>query len=118
MIMALSCLMIESLEAFYQGWGSTRKLSERAFLYFFARQSRFKAIQDTGLAASFYDCVRCEILHLGETKGGWKILRTGRLIDPKTRTLNATKFHRQVALALDDYCKQLTKPAPGNRVRQ
>jgi hypothetical protein len=118
MIMALSCLMIESLESFYQGWGSTEKMSRRAFLYFFARQPRFKAIQDLGLAESFYDNVRCGILHLGETKGGWKIHRTGPLFHHSSLALNATKFHHQVALSLDDYVEQLMHPVPGNRVRQ
>jgi hypothetical protein len=113
-LMALSCLMIETLESFYQGLGSTLGKSKECFELFFARQRRFKSIQDAGLAVSFYLDVRCGILHLGETKGGWTISRKGALFDQDTMNLNATAFHRQVALALKDYCAQLSSPSAGD----
>ena len=109
-IMALSCLMIETLESFYQGWESTYRRSQECFELFFARQSRFNLIQDAGLAVSFYRNVRCGILHLGETKGGWKISRKGSMFNQGTMTLNATVFHHQVGLALKDYCVDLSSP--------
>jgi hypothetical protein len=112
-IMALSCLMIETLESFYQGWGDTTGKSRRCFELFFAREPRFKVIQDAGLAMSFYQNVRCGILHLGETKGGWKISRSGAMFDRGSMTLNATAFHRQIALSLKDYCTDLANPPAG-----
>lgn len=109
-IMALSFLMIETLESFYQGWDDTKNKSRKCFELFFARQPRFKVIQDAGLAVGFYYDVRCGILHLGETRGGWTISREKAMFDRQSKRLNATAFHRQVALALDDYCADLINP--------
>lgn len=112
-IMAISCLMIETLESFYQGWGDRKGKSRECFELFFSRQPRFKAIQDAGLATSFYTDVRCGILHQGETKGGWTISRAGAMFDHANMKLNATAFHRQIALALNDYCAELSNPPSG-----
>lgn len=112
-IMAVSCLMIETLESFYQGLGDTRGESGKCFKLFFARQPRFKVIQGAGLAASFYSDVRCGILHQGEARGGWTISRSGAMFDRASMRLNATAFHRQLALALSDYCNELATPPAG-----
>ena len=116
MIIALSCLLIETLESFYLGWGSTKDKSKRAFLSFFARQPRFRSIQEADKADSFYSDVRCGVLHQGETKNGWTVVRSGPMFDGLSR-INATIFHRELSRALDDYCRDLESPAPGNRVR-
>lgn len=118
MIMALSCLMIETLESFYHGWGSTKDRSRECFELFFARQPRFKTIQDAGLAKRFYYDVRCGILHLGETRGGWTIIRKGPMFDRAHLILNATAFHRLVALTLNDYCGELTNPVGAWPIRK
>jgi len=89
-MMAASCLLIETLESFYRGWGDTSNrmkpsdidptcrpvdpkrttvsMSEVAFCYFFQRFSRFASLQP--FAQPFYVNVRCGILHQGETAGG------------------------------------------------
>jgi hypothetical protein len=112
-IMAVSCLMIETLESFYQGLADTKTKSRECFEMFFARQQRFKAIQDAGLATSFYYDVRCGILHLGETRGGWTVSRTGAMFDRANMGVNATAFHQQIAVALNDYCAELANPPAG-----
>jgi hypothetical protein len=111
LVMAVSCLLIEALESFYQGWESTERTrtqpgrSKDAFKRFFHRQWRFTAFRD--YSNDFYKCVRCGILHQGETTGGWHILRSGRLFDEETLTVNATKFHGNISGALDDYRRNL-----------
>src|SRR5947209_7608580 len=40
-VMALSCLLVETLEAFYQGWTSTRTHSAESFPNFFGRDPAF-----------------------------------------------------------------------------
>jgi hypothetical protein len=58
LIMAISCLLIETLETFYQGWESTEPIkkqpgkSKLAFQLFFDHQWQFKAFQ--GHAAQFW----------------------------------------------------------------
>jgi hypothetical protein len=104
-IMAISCLMIEALESFRQGWKSTDGLDEKAFHMFFARESAFANFR--GYERYFYRNVRCGILHQGETYHGWKIVRAGPLFDQATRTINATRFLRAMKDLLDDFCDRL-----------
>jgi hypothetical protein len=105
--MAISCLMIEALESFRQGWQNTRGAGrcECAFRSFFQRHDEFREIP----ADSFYQHVRCGILHQAETTGGWRIVRKGPIFDSSSLTLNATKFHRALGDILNAYCSELAK---------
>jgi hypothetical protein len=127
LIMASACLLIETLESFYQGWQSTEKgiptgdisdpckpsnpkqttlsRSQVAFCYFFHRQPGFSAFRPH--ADEFYKCVRCGILHQGETTGGWRISRNGVLLDAQNRTINANKFLLELHRALTAYSAKL-----------
>ena len=104
-IMAVSCLMIEALESFYQGWPDSQNKSQLAFCNFFDRNPNFSFIR--GYSQEFYHHVRCGILHQGETTGGWHILRDGRVFEEKTKTINAKLFHDEVENALNSYCGNL-----------
>jgi hypothetical protein len=105
-VMALCCLLIETLESFYQGWARSPN-SELAFCSFFDRHRRFDDFR--GYSNDFYRNVRCGILHQGETTGGWTITRRKGhpLFDPSGPRVHATKFHQQLAACVDDYSKQL-----------
>jgi hypothetical protein len=122
-VMAVSCLLIETLVAFWRGWETTepyRDLSGRqvkgksskAFKFFFRAQPRFSAFRPS----EFYKHVRCGILHQGETTGGWTIQRTGPLFDG-VRSVNATLFHNQLALAIEDYIAILHNPPTKSKYR-
>ena len=141
-IMACSCLLIETLEAFHQGWTNTEaKLkrqdihdpckpanqsrnrvssSEVAFCYFFQREGGFAKFRP--YAEGFYQHVRCGILHQGETTGGWLITRSQKkpLLDGKT--INATKFLTALSKSLGDYQELLGSSdwgsAPWRRFRK
>jgi hypothetical protein len=112
LIMAISCLLIETLETFYQGWESTEPAKKRpgksklAFQLFFDHQWQFKAFQ--GHAGQFWKHVRCGILHQGETTGGWRVMRSGRLFDEDELLINATDFHRRMSGVLDSYMSELS----------
>ncbi len=126
LMVAASCLLIETLESFYRGWESTNKSlkpddidaacrpadlkknlskSEVAFCYFFQRFPKFSGLRP--VAQSFYKGVRCGILHQGETTDGWRVLRKGPMFEPKGHTLNATRFLNEVAAAVKEYAKCL-----------
>jgi hypothetical protein len=126
LMVAASCLLIETLESFYRGRESTHKSikpadidaacrpsdpkrgsskSEVAFCYFFQRFPRFSAFRP--VARSFYTDVRCGILHQGETTGGWRVIRKGPMFEPDSRTLNATRFLNGVAAAVQEYARCL-----------
>ncbi|MDX2272226.1 MAG: hypothetical protein NW237_09815 [Cyanobacteriota bacterium] len=105
--MAICCLMIETLESFWQGWDNSRSRSKLAFCSFFARNQNLSAFQ--GYAESFYKNVRCGILHQAETMDGWHIRRDGSLFEVKTKTINATSFHNEMENCLEYYCLTLEK---------
>ncbi len=106
-LMAISCLMIEALESFARGWADTNGRSELAFCSFFCRWEQFNELRPH--SATFYRHFRCAILHQAETTGGWRIWRRGALIDPKSRTLNATLFLKRLGLVLEEYSAKLRK---------
>jgi hypothetical protein len=109
--MAISCLMIEALESFWQGWSDTRKRSRLAFRSFFQRcmEQGLELGKFAGdeLSDDFYYGVRCGILHQAETTRGWRILREGSLHNRDTKTINATGFHDELEKALWLYCDTL-----------
>jgi len=111
--MAISCVMIEALESFWQGWPDTRGRSREAFHSFFQRCSRqglkLGKFAEDPLANDFYQGVRCGILHQAETTNGWRIRREGPLYNPDIKTINATKFHDELEKALQVYCDTLKR---------
>ena len=108
-MMAASCLMIEALESFWQGWEKTPN-SALAFCQFFERNSRFDQLR--GYSQEFYKNVRCGIIHQGETTGAWHVRRDLKsLFDKSTKTIDATRFLKEVKGALHDYCSELEKEA-------
>jgi hypothetical protein len=108
-MMALSCLMIETLESFYQGWPTTNRKSELAFCKFFDRNPNFTFIR--GFSSDFYKHIRCGILHQAEVTDGWRILRSGQLFDPSSKSINANLFLNEVESALNSYCDALKTAA-------
>lgn len=102
-IMAVSCLMIESLEPFRRGWKDSRNKSELAFCSFFSHWDAFSEFRP--VSADFYRHVRCGILHQAETTGGWRIVRRGPV--RAETTVNATKFAQSLRHVLRDYSSSL-----------
>lgn len=100
-IMAVSCLMIESLESFKLGYIDTKKKSKETFIKFLSTEPEFRDF--IGYEESFYLNVRCGILHQSETTNGWKIRRKGQLFDSKTMTINATSFLNKLEKTLNKY---------------
>ncbi len=104
-MMAGGCLMIEALESFRLGWPDSRGRSEKAFCSFFAHWPPFEVLCPH--AEGFYTHVRCGILHQAETTGGWRIRRKGALFDETERTVNATRFLKNLRAVLGAYCGEL-----------
>jgi hypothetical protein len=106
-MMASACLMIEALESFWQGWPKSPK-SALAFCQFFDRNDRFSSLK--GFSQEFYTHIRCGIMHQGETTGGWHIRRDlCMLFDSTTKTIDATRFLKEMDGSLSDYCALLEK---------
>jgi hypothetical protein len=102
-LMANSCLLIETYESFREGWDYTEVANWKTFKSFFYREIGFKDFKH--VAYDFYSCVRCGILHQGETKGGWKIKRNeySPLFNRDEKILNAQKFFNELRISLESY---------------
>lgn len=107
LIMAVCCLLIETLESFHQGKRDGK--GSKTFSAFFAHDTELKVFgKDLGQGPDwFYKNIRCGILHQSETKGGWRILRKGELLNVSDKTINATKFLAELSRAINDYAKKL-----------
>jgi hypothetical protein len=103
--MAIACLVIETLESFYQGLPDTDRASKQMFRDFFARDSCLKVF--AGGNDWFFKDIRCGILHQSETRGGWRVLRSGPLLDTKRKTINATAVLRGLKCAVEQYATNL-----------
>lgn len=106
-MMALACLMIEALEAFWRGRSKTEGRGADVFRSFFERNDQFAVLAPQ--AAEFYKNIRCGLLHQAETTGGWRIRRSGPLYDPKSRIVNATRFLSALQIALSQYASELRR---------
>ncbi|MBI1887664.1 MAG: hypothetical protein HYS19_04735 [Nitrosomonadales bacterium] len=104
-MLAIGCLAIETLESFYQGKANTKGESEKMFNGFFSRDTPFKVF--AGNNGWFYKNIRCGILHQAETRGGWRVLRTGPLLDASQKTINAARFCQELRKAVAYYAKQI-----------
>lgn len=109
-LMAIGCLVIEALECFYEGRADSDGKSKAVFRRFLER--------DTGLQALgggddwFYKQIRCGILHQAETVGGWRIHRSGPLLNARERVINAKRFIDLLQAAVRDYARQLEAAGP------
>ena len=109
-ILAIDCLLIETLQAFIEGVGNTWKLSKKMFVNFLTERPSFSVYFDEKSACRFYYDVRCGILHQAETRFGWRVLSVGPLLDPKgnkIRIINRTEFHEALKSEFDSYVTKL-----------
>ena len=106
-MMAVGCLVIETLESFYHGWHDSS--GKNPFDKFFERQhAEGKSLGVfAGDAIKFHQNIRNGILHQAETKDGWKIRRSGDLLDLNGKTINAARFIRELRKMVAEYAGQL-----------
>lgn len=111
-VMAVSCLMIESLQSFREGWKDSNGKSQEAFTRFFDTHNLFHCFRGK-MARSFWVNIRCGILHQAETTGGWKITRKkdAPLFDHSTCTISASLFLENLRAALKQFCDELKAEA-------
>lgn len=69
-IMALDCLLIETLNQFYHGLDETPRDHKRHFWTFFRGSQYFKTNFTRKISDIFYSHVRCGLLHQAQTKKG------------------------------------------------
>jgi hypothetical protein len=108
--LAVSCLMVEALESFRQGWTDSNGKSEAAFCGFFHAFAEFNELAPH--AHEFYRAIRCGILHQAETTSGWRVNRKGGPLIRRNGAIvwiSAKEFVERLRRALDGYCEGLKK---------
>ncbi len=123
-VVAIICSMIEALESFYQG-KSYRKAakgkpldeqteyykSQPLFESFLTKREPFKGhFVNGGLAADFYENVRCAILHEAATRNGWKVnIKENILltVNGNEKVINRVIFVQEIEKYMEQYKKEV-----------
>ena len=119
-IIAIDCLLIETLEQFYLGVKRTGKDKDvQMFHNFFQRSNELKQFFDTlEKSKIFYNQIRCGILHQAQTKkqstinikNGTPSLSWVDINDnQKGISINRNKFHKAVKAVFIQYVSDLRK---------
>ena len=106
-MMAVSCLVIESLVSLKRGWKQTKAKGSKVFDEFFSESKYFADF--VGLGGEFYSHIRCGILHQAETTGGWRIRRdaSAPIVCKELKVVNATKFLNNLEREFDLFLVEL-----------
>jgi hypothetical protein len=113
-VMALDCLLIETLQQFYEGVHETCGPPGNYFKRFLT-QTAFRKYFDGKMAKCFYTHIRCGILHQAEIKGSSRIrIDTPDLVrwadDRRGLVINRKMFHRKLVEIFENYVAQLRDP--------
>lgn len=128
-IMAIDCLLIETLQQFYNGAKRTGKdQDESSFHDFFSRSKDFSAFFDTiDKTKIFYVQIRCGILHQAQTKKMSTIhMKSGTPLAAwvdnsdysQGISINRIKFHKALLDSFQRYLTDLRKDSNLNLRRK
>jgi len=113
-IMALDCLLIETLQQFYEGVHETSG-QPRDYFKRFLTQPALRKYFDGKMAECFYTHIRCGVLHQAEIKGSSRIrIDTPALVrwadDRRGLVINRKRFHQKLVEVFENYVAQLRDP--------
>jgi hypothetical protein len=112
-VLAIDCLLVETLGAFIEGLEDTEGESKRIFRTFLRTRKQFAADFPTDdIANKFYKQFRCGILHQAESGGDSKVWSLGPLlrVDGDVITVNRNKFHECLKEEFQTYLAELRDP--------
>jgi hypothetical protein len=121
-IMAILCVLIESLQCFAEGKGNSKGISKEVFVRFLVENEPFKTkLKVTkDVAETIFVHVRCGILHQAEITGGTRLRAVGPAVKLKNGKLilNRTKFANGIFQFFEQYILELRKSGEnGQRLR-
>ena len=117
-ILAIDCLIIETLYQFYNGVDETNIKHQDAFWRFFRTSTYFKPHFTRKIAYKFYTHFRCGILHQAQTKMASKVkfgqAKMVQLVDPNDLNqgliIDRKRFHKALCDEIDTYKNRLLNP--------
>lgn len=113
LIMALDCLLIETLQQFFLGMQKTPRNNVKGYFISFLTEGKLGRFFDKDKAELFYYDIRNGILHQAEIKGSSKVLanREFPLVSYSKDNIgiivNRRLFHRQLLLVYEEYVSRL-----------
>jgi hypothetical protein len=112
-VLAVDCLLVETLGAFLKGLPDTIGKSEATFCEFLTTRPLFKDEFTLERAKRFYKEFRCGILHQAEIGGDSRVWSVGpTLQDDGSRIIvNRNKFHESIKIEFQTYLAELRNPA-------
>jgi len=117
-VLALDCLLIETLQQFREGVPRTPSGQSKTFFVCFLTKTSFRSYFTTKkMAEKFYHQIRCGILHQAEVKENSKVLirKDTPLIkytdDRKGLVINRRLFHQQLVQEFEDCVARLREPS-------
>lgn len=110
-IIAIDCLLIETLQSFRDGLTDTKNKSRKMFVKFLTEREGFREhFTDSKQAEKFFYDFRCGILHQAEIMGPSLLWSVGLLKGEKTDGtpyVNRTKLHELLKEELKRYSEEL-----------
>ncbi len=113
-ILALDCLLIETLQAFREGLKITKGQSQRLAIDFLTSRPAFRPyFCSKELADAFYKDFRCGVVHNAQVFGSGLIWSVGPLlqVNDQQMTVNRTEFHACAKAEFHAYLDELRDPA-------
>lgn len=108
-VMALSCLLIETLQQFIEGVDSTPSGKSGEYFIQFLTKTSFNEFFDIDKARIFYKQIRCGILHQAEVEGS-SLIRTDSSLslaqfteDRRGLIINRRSFYHKLKEVFNDY---------------
>lgn len=111
-ILALDCMLCETIQSFYDGVPDSSGKSKELFSKFLLKRRNFAPFFSTKEEAEeFYYSFRCSLLHQAQTTKNTKIWSVGPLIVHKSGevTVNRLKFHDAIKEEFNLYLESLLK---------
>jgi hypothetical protein len=111
-VLAVDCLLIETLGAFVDGLTDTDGKSKETFCNFLITRQGFKNDFTPDFAKRFYKDFRCGVLHQAETRRGSKVWSVGNLIWEENGELivNRNELHDRLKREFEVYLNELQDP--------
>lgn len=108
-VLAIDCLLVETLGAFLEGLEGTTGRSKKIFCKFLTSRPQFHKDFPQSLAEQFYDEFRCGVLHQAEVGGNSKVWSVGPLVqkDGDSVIVNRNKFHERLKSEFAAYLQEL-----------
>lgn len=116
-ILALDCLLIDTIQSFREGRIKTGETSTAKSFKNFLKAASFSDFKSKDRGEFFAD-VRNGLFHNGETRGNWKIRRdTDQLLLKKdnSRIINRSIFHERIIVEFNRLCQDLKVPESSQR---